>query len=147
MPVPADPLPAIVLDSGIGVHLPVDKDLFAALLVLKPDLIKSAATHGTVGLDPAARLVRRQFIGRHCVGVVDAPDHDGTVRIPFSEPDNHLMADARNKNRAPLLTSPHGPHTQPARTVAVILPRPIPMELHLHASVLVGEDLLAARSH
>ena len=37
-------------------------------------------------------------------------------------------------------------HAHPARAVVVLLARAVPEELHLHAAVLVGEDLLAGRA-
>src|ERR1700685_4417597 len=101
MPILADPLPAIVFNPSVGVFLPVNKDLFTTLLILEPDLVKSAAAQGAVGLDAAARLVRRQFVGGHCVRVVNAADDDGTVWIALNEPHDDLVTDARDKYRSP----------------------------------------------
>src|SRR5580658_10127922 len=103
MPVLTDPFPAIVFDARVGTLLPMDENLLAALLVLEPDFVESAAAHRAVRLHAAARLIRGQFVGGHGVGVVDAPEDDGPVRIPFQKSHDDLMADARNEYRAPLL--------------------------------------------
>ena len=106
MPVFADPFPAIVFNARIGIFLSVNKKLLAALLILKPDLVESAAAQGTVRLDAAARLVGGQFVGWHGVGVVHAADDDRPVRVPFEKGHDHFMTDPRNKYRAPLLARP-----------------------------------------
>src|ERR1700733_5017068 len=147
MPVLPNPFPAIILNPRVRIHLPEDKDLLAALLILEPDLVKSPAPHRTIRLDPAPRLVRRQLIRRHCVSVVHTADDDRSIRIPFEKDHDDFMANARDKYRTPFLPRPQRPHPQPARTVAVVLPCSVPVELHLHAPVLIGEDLLASRPH
>src|SRR6185437_16317639 len=51
--------------------------------------------------------------------------------------------DAGNVNSAPLLAGPDRADADPARAVGVVLAFAVPRELHLHATVLVGEDLFA----
>ena len=80
------------------------------------------------------------------LGVVDAADDDRLVGIAFQEIDDHLLADARNVDRAPLLAGPGRADAHPAGAVGVVLALAVPVELHFHAAVLVGEDLFAARA-
>ena len=65
------------------------------------------------GLDAALRHVVRQVVRRHLLGVVDAADDDRLVRVAFQEVDDHLLADARDVDHAPLLA---GPRAWPTRT-------------------------------
>src|SRR5262249_24207089 len=53
------------------------------------------------------------------------------------------LADARDVDDAPLLAGPQGADADPAGAVLVELAVAVPVELDLHAAVLVGEDLLA----
>ena len=46
---------------------------------------------------------------------------------------------------APVLAGPGGADAHPAGAVGVVLALAVPVELHLHPAVLVGEDLLARR--
>jgi len=47
---------------------------------------------------------------------------------------------------APLLARPHLGHAHPAGRLVVALPEPIPVELHFHATVVVGVDLFPGRA-
>src|SRR6185369_7867439 len=97
-------------------------------------------------LDAALRLLRRQVVRRHHVRVVDAAYDDRLIGIAFLERDDHLLVDARDVDRAPVASRPVRPDADPARAVDVVLPLAVPVELHLHAAVLVGEDLLPRRT-
>ena len=97
-------------------------------------------------LDAALRDVRGQVIGRHLLAVVDAAHDQRPIRIPLEEIDDDLLADPRNLNEAPLLARPRARHAHPARALVVVLAEVVPVELDLHAAVLVDEDLLAARA-
>ena len=97
-------------------------------------------------LDARLRHVGRQIVGRHLLGVVDAAGDDRLVRIAFEEIDDHLLADARDRDHAPALARPRMRDADPARAVLVLLAVAVPVELHLHAAVLVGVDLVAARA-
>src|SRR6266496_900652 len=136
----ADLVGLVVLDLNVEVFLGVDVELLLALLVLEADLIEvvQCAAHAAAGLDAALRLVLGQGIGRHLLGVVDAADDDGPVRIALQKSDNHLLADARDVDQAPLLACPRRADAHPARTVVVALPLTVPVELHLYATVFVG---------
>ena len=52
-------------------------------------------------LMPRLRLVRRQVVGRHLLGVVDAAGDDRLVGIALEEVDDDLLADARHRDRRP----------------------------------------------
>ncbi len=104
-------------------------------------LIRAAL--GAAGLDAALRVVVRQIVGRHHVGVVHATDDDRLIGIAFQEADDHFLADARNVDRAPGLARPRLRDANPAGAVLVEFAVAIPVELHFHARIFVGVDLLA----
>jgi hypothetical protein len=79
--------------------------------------------------------------------VVHAAGDDRLIRVAFEKTHDHFVADARNVQRAPAFAGPYLRDANPARAVLVHLAVTVPMELHLHARVLVGVDLLALRSH
>src|SRR5688572_1358210 len=145
----ADPVRLVVLDLDVLVLLGVDEQLLRALQVLEPDLVEvvGAAALGAPGLDAGLRHVRRQRVGRHLLGVVDASGDDRLVGIAFQEVDDDLLADARDGDGAPGLAGPRLRHPDPARAVLALGPLafPIPVEEHLHPAVLVGVDLVACR--
>ena len=106
----------------------------------------AAALEAAAALDAALRRVGGQVVGRHLLGVVDAADDDRLVGVAFEEVDDHFLADARDVDHAPLLAGPGRADADPAGAVGVVLALAVPVELHLHAAVLVGEDLLAGRA-
>src|SRR5439155_1551903 len=67
----------------------------------------------------------------------------GPVGIALEEVDDHLLTDARDVDRPPGRARPRLRHAHEARALLVLLPLAVPVELHLHAPVLVGPDLLA----
>src|SRR4029453_18858680 len=69
---------------------------------------------------------------------------DGLVRVTLQEVDDHLLANARNRNPAPVLARPRAGDTDPAARVLIFLALTFPVELHLDPAVLVAVDLLAA---
>jgi hypothetical protein len=84
-----------------------------------------------------------QRIGRLVVAVIDAARHDRAVGVTLDEVDQHLVADAGQEHAAPAVARPQLADADPARAGLVVGVRAVPVELHLHAPVLVGIDLLA----
>src|SRR4029453_11673313 len=140
----ADRLGLAILHVDGPVLLGVEVDLLGASLVLEAELVEvvRCAADGRPALDAGLRAVRRERVGRHLLGVVHAPGDDGLIRIAFEERDDHFLADARDRHDAPVLAGPVLRDPDPARTVLVPLSLAIPVKLHLHAAVLVDEDLL-----
>src|SRR5262245_11063378 len=139
-----DPVRLVVLDLDVLVLLGVDVQLFGTLLILEADLVVVAAAPPWAGpgLDAALGLVPRQTPRGHLVGVVDAADDDRVVRVTLQKVDNHLLADPRDVDHAPLLACPHGPDADPAGAVGVVLALAVPVGLDFDPAVLVAEDLL-----
>src|SRR4029450_1463101 len=80
-------------------------------------------------------------------GVVDAAGDDGLVRIALEEVDDDLLADPRDRDRAPALACPRVRDAHPARALLVTLALAVPVELDLHPPVLVGVDLFARNAY
>src|SRR6185437_13834819 len=137
------------LDVDRLVLLRLDEQLLAPLLVLEPNLVevRGRPPLRAAALDPALGLVGREVVGGHVVGVVDAAGDDGPVGVPLQEVDDHLLADARDVHRPPLRARPGLRHANPAGASLVRHAVAVPVELHHHAAVVVGVDLVAARSH
>src|SRR5262249_37822521 len=144
----ADRLRLTILHVDLPVLLRVEEDLLGTALVLEAQLVEvvRCATDGRPALDAGLRGIRRQGVGRHLLGVVDAAGDQRLVRIALEEGDDHLLADAGNRHDAPVLAGPVLRDADPARAVLVPLALAVPVELHLHAAVLVDEDLLAGGS-
>src|SRR5262249_41694680 len=85
--------------------------------------------------------------GRGAVGVVDAAHDDRLVGVALEEVNDDLLADPWHGDEPGFLPGVQGADADPARAVRVVLPLAVPEELHLHAPVLVGEDLRAGRPH
>src|SRR5205823_2914301 len=118
------------------------------LLVLKAQLVEvvRATALGAARLDDALRLVGRQFVRRHLLGVVDAAGNQGPVRITFKEIDDDLLADTWVEHDAPILAGPVFGDADPTGAVLVLLALAVPEELDLDPAILVGIDFLAFRS-
>src|SRR5262245_24273899 len=141
----ADGLVHAALDAYVHPALRVDEDLLLVLLVLEAQLVEAVAAGRRVALDVGQRLEVGQLVERHVLAVVDAADDDRLVRVAFEELDHDLLADARDGDEAPALAGPRMRDAEPAGAVLVALALAVPVELDLHAAVLVGEDLLAGR--
>src|SRR4030095_10328672 len=92
------------------------------------------------------RLEVGQLVERHVLAVVDAADDDRLIGVALEKLDDHLLADARDRHEAPPLAGPRVRDAEPAGAVLVALALAVPVELDLHAAVLVGEDLLSRRT-
>src|SRR5262249_13028295 len=115
-------------------------------------LVEPLAARRATGLDAAqagvvgvVRVVTGGLaaaqVGRPLRFVVDAADDERLVGVPLQEGDDHLLPDPRPEAGAPALARPDLRHPAPARVLA----DPgagIPVEVHLHPPVAVGEDLL-----
>src|SRR5262249_12836225 len=121
-----DPLHAVVLDADVLVALGVDEDLLLALLVLETDLVIAGAAGRGVGLDVALVLLVGQLVSGHLLGVEDAADDDRLVGVAFQETDQHLLADARDVQGAPLLAGPGRGDADPAGAFGVALALAVP---------------------
>ena len=105
----ADPVRLVVLDADGLVLLGVDVDQLARPSCPRNEIsLKFAGLPPRLltALDAALRLVRRQPVGRHRLGVVDAADDDRLVGVAFEEVDDDFLADARDVDDAPLLAGP-----------------------------------------
>src|SRR5207237_1680685 len=96
-------------------------------------------------LDAALRLVLRQRVGGHHLGVIDTADDDRPIRVAFQEGDHDLLADAGPEEGPPALARPRLGDADPAGVGAGLLVlgvAAVPEKPHLDPAVLVGEDLL-----
>src|SRR3546814_14680213 len=81
-----------------------------------------------------------------CSSDLEAADDVGPVGVAVFERHQHLLADARRHEAAPLGAGVALGDAHPARTLVVVLALSVPVELHLHPSVVVDVDLVAPRS-
>src|ERR1039457_1784660 len=139
----------VVLHQGRKILFRLYADQFAALLVLERKHVEIVcpALRAAPRLDPADRLIIGQRPGRHQVGVVHAAHHDRLIDIAFQEIHNHFLANSRDVDRTPLLARPKRGDAHPTGAVDVVLARSVPMELDLHAAILVVQNLLAGGAH
>src|SRR5687767_12147231 len=79
--------------------------------------------------------------------IVKAPDNYWLIRIPFQERDDYFLADSGNQDWPGLQPGVKSAHADPAGTVSILLPLPIPVKLDLHSLVLVSENLFSGRTH
>src|SRR5213593_443899 len=143
----ADLARLFLFHNRVEILLRVDEDFLAPFLVLEAHLVISAAARRTAGMNAALRFVIGQIVGRHHVGVVNAAGNNRLVGIALEEVDYDFMADSRNVDHAPLLAGPRSGNADPTGAVAIVLAFPVPMKLHLHATVLVGENLFTGWAH
>ena len=147
MPLVADPLEGIILDSDILIALGVDENLLAVLGVFQPDLVETGASFAGIALERGHGRLGRQAVGRHVDTVIDPASNDGLIGVTFQEIHDHFLADARDIHRSPLLTRPHLRNSNPAGTVLIGLTVAVPVKLAFHPTVLIGIDFLATRPH
>src|SRR5262249_22800953 len=132
----------VVFDGSVHVILAVDDDLLFALGVIAGYLVVAAAgTFVSSGHQAAGLLSFGEFFGRHVFRVVYAADDDRVVGIALQEIDDHFMADARDVDLPPAFACPGSGDPDPTRAVDVVLAFTVPMKLHFHPTILVGEDL------
>ena len=141
-----DPMRLVVLDLDVLVLLGVQPQLLRTLLVLEADGVGIAISPALAAARQHATLrgVGGQFPGRHLFSVVDAAGDDRLVGVALEEIDHHFLADARDLDEAEALAGPGHADAHPAAALLVVRAVAVPMELHLHAAVLVGVDFLAA---
>src|SRR5262249_9472758 len=107
--------------------------------------VVAAAAGRAVRLHTADHLVAGQLARRHLLGVVDAADDEGAVRVALQEIEDDLLADPRDLDEAPALARPGGADANPAGAVLVLPPLAVPVDLHLDPAILVGVNPLARR--
>ncbi len=84
-----------------------------------------------------------QFPWRHLVCVVDAAGDDGVVGVAVQKVHDDFLPDAGCEDAAVARTSPGVGYADPAAGVFVHGTDAVPVELHLHAAILVGPYFLA----
>src|SRR5258708_24853516 len=97
----------IVLDFGLHVLLRMQKDHFAALLVVEREfveVVRAALGHGSRAEAQLRLLGGRE--DRLVVAVIEAADDDGTVGIGIHEGKGDLPADTREELSSPLVAGP-----------------------------------------
>src|SRR5690554_2795064 len=146
VPFVADADALVVLDVLIPVVLGVDEDLLLARLVLDAQFVEAVAAGAAQALEQAAGLVFRQLTGHRVSAVVQAATDQRLVRVAFEEADQHLHADTRDGDAAPVVAGPAAGHPQPAAGVGVGLALAVPVELDLDAALFVAVDFFAGRA-
>src|SRR5262249_44327334 len=119
-----------------------------AFLVLEAQLVEAVriAARRAARPDGALRLVVRQDVWRHQVGVVNATGDERPVRVAFEEINDDFLADPRVEDHAPAAAGPVLGDAHPTGAVLVFLAQAVPGELPLPPAVLVQEDLLLGRA-
>src|SRR6185503_10182064 len=80
---------------------------------------------------------------RHPVRVEDRPQDVRPIRVAALEGHDHFIVDLGKGEHAATRAGERLRHADPARAVGIAFALAVPMELDLHAAVLVREDLLA----
>src|SRR5690554_5647162 len=146
VPFVADADALVVLDVLFPVALGVDENLLLARLVLDAQFVEAVAAGAAQALEQAAGLVFRQLTGHRVSAVVQAATDQRLVRVAFEEADQHLHADTRDGDAAPVVAGPAAGHPQPAAGVGVGLALAVPVELDLDAALFVAVDFFAGRA-
>ena len=118
--------------------------LFGVLLVLEAQLVAGRALFRRAAAQDALGLVGRQRGRRGVFAVVDGAGHQRALRVAIQVGHHHLLADARQHQRAEAVAGHRLRHPQPGRALVVLDAVAVPRELHLDAAVLVGPDFFAA---
>src|SRR5262249_14659939 len=106
MAVVADPFFGIVFNANVLVLFGVHEDLFAALFVFEAEFVEATPTLAAVGFDGGYRRLIRQGIRRFGFAVVNGTSDDWPIGIAIEKFDDDLLANARNEDRAPILSGP-----------------------------------------
>src|SRR5690606_33097037 len=88
----------------------------------------------------------RQVVGDLVFLVIEAAGHQRLVGIAFEEGHQHFHADPRDGDAAVAVAGPAGADAQPAAGLVVGRTDAVPVELDLHAAVLVAVDFFASRT-
>src|SRR5690554_4125292 len=143
VPFVADADGLVVLNVLVPVALGVDEDLFLPGPVFDAQFVEAVAAGAAQALEQAAGLVFRQLTGHRVSAVVQTAGDQWLVRVAFEEADQHLHADARDGDAAPVVAGPAAGHPQPAAGVGVGLALAVPVELDLDAALFVAVDCFA----
>lgn len=95
-------------------------------------------------LDTRKRFLARQPPRRHQQGVVYPAGNDGPVRVAFHIFDDNFLPDTGNLDKSEIVTRPGVGNAHPAGGFFIVCALTIPMELHFHAAILVGEYFFVA---
>src|ERR1043165_2145187 len=99
-------------DRGVEVLLGVNRDLLRPLGVVEIPFVVTAAAFGRIRFDARDVFLRRKFVRRLVIVVVDRADDERAVGIAFEKLDYRLLSDARNELSTPTLARPHLRATQ-----------------------------------
>ena len=117
--------------------------LFVIRQVFEADFIKSITAHRTICLDIAFRLVVRQRVGGHLVGVIENSGHQGAVDIAIEKANSNLLSHTRQEHTSPVLACCKLGAPDPTTRVLVSHSGTIPKELHFNATIAIGVDFFA----
>ncbi|MNH05269.1 hypothetical protein D3C79_645880 [compost metagenome] len=99
-----------------------------------------------LALDGHAGLVVGQVVGRELITTVGTPGNHRLVGVTVDVLDDHVLADARDRHRAPAATGPALRHTHPAGAELVVLAFTVPGKADLHPAPLIAIDLFSLRA-
>jgi membrane-bound lytic murein transglycosylase B len=131
------------LYSDREVPLRVNVNLLTPFFVFKSQLVEPFAALRRGALQGRPRFVRRQFVGRSVRTIVNAARDHRPVRIAFEKLHEHFVANAGNKERAPLLARGALSDANPARAVLIALALTVPEEMYFHPAMFVRVNLLS----
>ncbi|CAM3977631.1 hypothetical protein VIAE108258_22090 [Vibrio aerogenes] len=135
----------IILSNEIGIFLPVDKDLLAAGLIFKTQLVVTFALMG-FGAQHGFGLVIRQRIRRFVTGMIGSARHDRLIRVAVEKRHHHFMAHPRDHHGAVLRPRPALRDTDPARALIVGVAVSVPRKMQLHPAKFITVNLFAVRA-
>src|SRR5262245_44468209 len=138
-----DVLRLVMLDGGVHVVLAVQGDLFLALCVIEDQAVVAAPLGRAVGLEAADHFFLGKLARGHLLGVVDAADDDGLVRVAFEKIDDDLLPNARHVGDAPAFASPDRRNSHPAGAIGVVFAFAVPVELDLDTAIFIAKNLFA----
>src|SRR5690349_18915264 len=139
----ADPFFGVIFDTHILVLFGVHEYLFAPLFVFETEFVEAAAPLAAIGLDRGHGRIVRQRIWRFGFAVVNRAGDDWPVGIAIEKFDDDFLADARDENRAPILSRPRLGHAHPARGVFIRGTVAVPVKLNFNPAKFVGQDFFA----
>ena len=88
----------------------------------------------------------RQAIGRHRIGIIQHACADWSIGVAFLELNGDFLANARNRDHAPVLTGPGHDAPHPTRRGIVLFADAVPIELNLDATVFIGVYFITRRA-
>src|SRR5262249_49801099 len=127
--------------------------LLFALRIVEPDFIEADTAQRGVGLDATdvwiTLVLRVQAISqirRHLISIVNTTHNDWLIRVTLQKVHDNFLPNARPEARTPSFAGPKLANTYPARAICVVFAFLVPMKLHLHPAVFIGEKLFVRRT-